>query len=112
MQGGDSMFICFRRDQRVLKDQFGSKPTDAHKVQLWSQLVEGKPKLGGVDFVQVKATIQDVITHRDACSGSTSLVQLKKQFKPCQGYFVVNLCGTELNLNFSWKEVLDLADSV
>ena len=44
------MFIYFRRDQRVLKDQFGSKPTNAHEVQLQSQIVEGKTKLGGVDL--------------------------------------------------------------
>ena len=108
MQGDNVMFVCFQRDQRVLQYQFGSKPTDTHKVQLRSQLVDGKTKLGGVEFVQVKATIEDATTHRDACSRSTLLVQLKKQFKTYKGYFVVNLCSTELNLNFFGRKCLIL----
>ena len=105
MQEGDSMFLYFRKDKLVLHDLFGSMPTDAHKVQLGSNLVEANTRLGGIDFVQVKATINLATTHREACAGTTSIEQLKIQFHTRQGYFVVNLCGTHLNLNFSWKEV-------
>ena len=112
MQKGDAMFIYLRRNKRVLQDQFGSKPTDRHKVQLQSNFIEGEIKLGGIEFVQVKAMIKPATTHLDVCSGSTSLGQLKNKFRTCQGYSVVNLCGTDLNLNFSWKGVLDLSNGV
>ena len=106
------MFLYFRKDKLVLHDLFVSMPTDAHKVQLGSNLVEVNTRLGGIDFVQVKATINLATTHREACAGTTSIEQLKNQFRTRQGYFVVNLCGTNLNLNFLWKEVMDFSNDV
>ena len=80
MQEGNTMFVYFRKDKRVLQDRFKGIPTNAHKHQLRSNLVKPKTKLGGIEFVQVKATIKIATTHWDACAGSTIIEQLKNQF--------------------------------
>ena len=112
MQDGESVYIYFRADKDLLENRFASKPTAANAAQVAAKLAEKRTKIGGIEFVQVKATISDARTHLEACSGRTSLEQLQSQFHNNTGYFVVDLCKTDMKLTFSWREMLELSDDV
>ena len=56
MQDGESMYIYFRADNDLLEKRFASKPTAANAAQVAAKLAEKRTKIGGIEFVQVKAT--------------------------------------------------------
>ncbi len=66
------MYLYFRKDEELL-ERFKSVPVKANAVQVALKLSKKKTKICSINFVQVKAMITKVITHREAFSGAMSI---------------------------------------